>query len=137
MTARHDHDLLAHVAEIEGLDRPACLDRWHKVFGRPPPKHLSMPFMKRVLIWELQCRMLGGVSTKTQRALNRVAAGKPAPTTLRPGSQLVREWNGRTYQVEVVERGFIMDGKSYPSLSAVAKRITGAHWSGPRFFGLT
>jgi hypothetical protein len=49
----------------------------------------------------------------------------------------MREWNGRTYQVEVIRDGFVMDGRTYKSLSAIAKRITGAHWSGPRFFGLT
>ena len=54
----------------------------------------------------------------------------------RPGTRLVREWNGRTHVVDVIEDGFVFDGKTYRSLSAIAKRITGAHWSGPRFFGL-
>ena len=137
MTLRSDDNMQQAVTEIEALARAGCLDSWRQVFGRSPPKHLSLPFMKRVLIWELQCRTLGGVSIKTQRALNRIAAGKPAQATVKPGSQLVREWNGRTYQVDVVEGGFALDGKTYPSLSAVAKRITGAHWSGPRFFGIT
>ena len=48
----------------------------------------------------------------------------------------MREWNGKTHVVDVVDRGFVFDGKSYRSLSAIARRITGAHWSGPRFFGL-
>jgi hypothetical protein len=56
--------------------------------------------------------------------------------TLRPGTHLVCEWNGRSYQVEVLDDGFQMDGKSYRSLSAIARKITGAHWSGLRFFGL-
>ena len=54
----------------------------------------------------------------------------------RPGTRLVREWNGRTHVVDVSENGFVFDGKTYRSLSAIAKRITGAHWSGPRFFGI-
>ena len=54
-----------------------------------------------------------------------------------PGTHLVREWNGRTYQVEVIDNGYRFDGKTYPSLTTIAKRITGTHWSGPRFFGLT
>ena len=53
------------------------------------------------------------------------------------GTHLVREWNGRTYQVEVIDNGYRFDGKTYPSLTTIAKRITGTHWSGPRFFGLT
>ena len=59
-----------------------------------------------------------------------------ASASLKPGTRLVREWNGRTHVVDVSEDGFIFDSKTYGSLSAIAKRITGAHWSGPRFFGL-
>ncbi len=55
---------------------------------------------------------------------------------LSEGTHLVREWNGRTYQVEVTKSGYVMDGKTYRSLTAIARRITGANWSGPRFFGL-
>ena len=57
-------------------------------------------------------------------------------TTLSAGAVLVRDWNGRTYQVSVLEEGFRMDGKDYTSLTAIAQKITGAKWSGPRFFGL-
>jgi hypothetical protein len=48
----------------------------------------------------------------------------------------MREWNGRMHLVDVTDNGFVFDGKTYRSLSAIARRITGAHWSGPRFFGL-
>lgn len=128
--------LAAQIADIDKLDRSECLDQWRQAFGRPPPKHLSMPFMKRVLIWEAQNQTLGAVSAKTKRRLVQIAAGKSMPATTMPGSHLVREWNGRTYQVEVVDNGYLMDGKTWRSLSAIAKHITGAHWSGPRFFGV-
>lgn len=121
---------------IEAFDRAECLERWRDVFGRPPPKYLSPQFMKRVLIWETQNRALGAVSAKTTRRLRQIASGKSVPTTAKPGSHLVREWNGCTYQVEVKDGNYIMDGKSWRSLSAIAKHITGAHWSGPRFFGV-
>jgi len=124
------------ITEIEGFDRADCLDRWRKAFGRPPPKYLSPQFMKRVLIREMQSGFLGGVSAKTTRRLMQIASGNSVPTTAKPGSHLVREWNGRTYQVEVVDGGYIMDGRSWRSLSALARHITGAHWSGPRFFGV-
>ena len=124
------------IAEIEGLNRADCHDRWRKAFGRPPPKYLSPQFMKRVLIREMQSGFLGGVSAKTTRRLMQIASGNSVPTTAKPGSHLVREWNGRTYQVEVVDGGYIMDGRSWRSLSALARHITGAHWSGPRFFGV-
>jgi Protein of unknown function (DUF2924) len=93
--------------------------------------------MKRVLIRDAQCQLLGGVPVKTDRALMRIAAGKAPSVTEKPGSHLIREWNGRTYQVEVIRDGYVMDGKTFRSLSAIARRITGAQWSGPRFFGLT
>lgn len=124
------------IAEIEQLDRPACIENWREAFGRPPPKHLSQPFMKKVLIWELQTEVLGGVSAKTQRRLKQITAGKAVPTVVKPGSHLVREWNGRNYQVEVTEDGYVMDGRTWRSLSAIARHITGARWSGPRFFGV-
>lgn len=53
-----------------------------------------------------------------------------------PGARLMREWGGRTHVVDVIEGGFVFEAKVYPSLTAIAGRITGAHWSGPRFFGL-
>ena len=124
------------IAEISAFDRAECLDRWREVFERPPPKYLSPQFMKRVLIWEMQNRALGGVSLNTTRRLNQIASGKSLPTRTKRGSHLIREWNGRTYQVEVVEGGYVMDGKTWRSLSAIARHITGARWSGPRFFGV-
>jgi hypothetical protein len=124
------------IADISAFDRAECLDRWREVFGRPPPKHLSPQFMKRVLIWEMQNRALGGVSLKTTRRLNQIASAKTLPAMTKPGSRLIREWNGRTYQVEVVEGGYVMDGRNWRSLSAIARHITGARWSGPRFFGV-
>jgi len=124
------------ITDIELLDRPGCLDHWREVFGHPPPKYLSPQFMKRALIWELQNQMLGGLSAKTERQMKQIASGKAPTAMAKPGSHLVREWNGRTYQVEVIDGGYVMDGKTWQSLSAVARHITGARWSGPRFFGV-
>ena len=64
--------------------------------------------------------------------------GKQAPSRSapRPGARLIREWNGRANVVDVVKDGFLFEGQSYRSLSAIAYKITNAHWSGPRFFGL-
>ena len=52
------------------------------------------------------------------------------------GARLVREWNGRTHEVEVLADGFLLRGQRFRSLSAIAREITGARWSGPRFFGV-
>ena len=136
MGAEHTFGLNKAIADIERLDRGGCLDRWRDAFGRPPPKYLSPQFMKRVLIWDLQNKQLGALSAGTERRLKQIASGKTSPAKAKPGSHLVREWNGRTYQVEVVDGGYVMDGRTWRSLSAIARHITGARWSGPRFFGV-
>jgi hypothetical protein len=97
--------------------------------------------MRKALAHEGQCRRHGGLPAATRRVLNRIAEGEPVAASssqiVRPGAHLVREWNGRTYQVEVTPEGYRMDGRVWPSLSAIAKHITGTTWSGPRFFGLS
>jgi hypothetical protein len=121
-------------------DRSSCHAQWHAMYGRPPPKHLSTRFMERALAWEAQAKASGGLSAEAKRTLQSVARGRQVkqagPGKASTGTHLVREWNGRTYQVEVLEQGFQMDGRAYRSLTAIAKRITGTNWSGPRFFGL-
>ena len=114
---------------------------WEEAFGSPPPPYLSVGFMQAALSYDLQCRAHGGLSAATKRAFRGIAEGNAVAeaTTgrLRPGAHLVREWNGRTYQVEVLSDGYRMDDRTWASLSALAKHITGTTWSGPRFFGLT
>ncbi|NEK24062.1 DUF2924 domain-containing protein [Sulfitobacter sp. JBTF-M27] len=121
-------------------ERPATLEHWEVVFGSPPPAYLSVPFMQKAIHYEQQCKAQGGLPATTRRVLRQIAKGeavaKIAPAKLSAGAHLVRDWNGRTYQVHVTESGFEMDGKTWSSLSAIAKHITGATWSGPRFFGL-
>ena len=124
-------------------ERPDVLRQWEAVFGSPPPPYLSVGFMQKAIAYDAQCKASGGLSSTVRRSLQRIANGdeisavETAPVVLRTGAHLVREWNGRTYQVHVVEGGFELDGKIWSSLSAIAKHITGATWSGPRFFGLT
>jgi len=123
---------------VLNLDRPALLEFWLEIFGRPPPKYLSLAFLQKALSFETQRQQMGDVSKGTLRTLEAISGGK-APSrisSLKPGSHLIREWNGRSYMVEVTESGFRMDGKTYRSLSSIARQITGVRWSGPRFFGL-
>ncbi|MER8410026.1 MULTISPECIES: DUF2924 domain-containing protein [unclassified Mesorhizobium] len=77
-----------------------------------------------------------GVPSVRPGSSDKVEASPPRSIPPKAGSRLMREWNGRMHIVEVVDDGFVLDGKTYGSLSAVARRITGAHWSGPRFFSL-
>ncbi len=127
-------------SSLASPDRSKTHNEWCITFGCPPPKHLSTSFMLRALGWEAQAKASGGLPTDIKRALQSIAKGKQpklaVPRKVATGTHLVREWNGRTYQVEVLEQGFRMDGRKYCSLTAIAKKITGANWSGPRFFGL-
>ncbi len=119
--------------------RPGAIRDWKAAFGSPPPPYLSVSFMQNAVAYEAQCRSRGGLPKATRRKLLKIASGTAAADAsarnLRPGTHLVREWNGRTYLVEVMGGGYSMDGKTWPSLSAIAKHITGTTWSGPRFFG--
>lgn len=133
-------DLPEALSTLEAADRAALLDVWREMIGAPPPKNLSLPFLRRALAFELQCQALGGPKVRTLEDLDRIAAGSASRasvgTRLRTGAKLIREWQGRTWTVEVIDGGFLMAGERYVSLSAVARKITGARWSGPRFFGL-
>ena len=112
MTAERISELAHSIAEIDKMDRLACIDRWQETFGRSPAKYLSPRFMKRVLIWELQTQKLGGVSKKIERTLRQIAGGKSPAAAAKPGSHLLREWNRRTYQVEATDDGYVLAGKS-------------------------
>jgi hypothetical protein len=131
----------AEIPGFEHLGRSDLKAAWEKAFGSSPPAYLSLRFMRRALIYDAQCKAFGGLSAAQRRQLKTIASGKTGSTassgSLSPGSHLVRDWNGRSYQVEVVEGGFRFDGKTYRSLTAIATRITGAKWSGPRFFGVS
>jgi len=126
------------VTELEAMDRAALIAAWSEIFGIPVPKRLSSPFLRRFLGFEVQARQFGGLpkgfAEKLVRAANEKADTKSS--ALKPGGRLIREWNGVTHAVDVVEGGFIWDGQRHSSLSAIARAITGARWSGPRFFGL-
>lgn len=118
-------------------------DRWRDLYGRDPPPKIGKPIMVRAVAYGMQVRVYGGLKPETKRLLRRVAEearlgkqiGLPTPT-LRPGTRLLRTWHGVTHEVVVLENGALYEGKTYRSLTAVAKVITGNHWSGPVFFGV-
>ncbi len=126
--------------EVDQLGREGLKAAWEEAFGSPPPPYLSVGFMRKALAYDRQCRAQGGLPASLRKRLAAVARGDARGAAAAPavgaGAHLVREWNGRTYRVEVLADGYRMDGRSYCSLSAVARRITGTAWSGPRFFGL-
>ena len=109
-----------------------------------PPLGLSRDLLIRALANQLQEQSYGGVSRVLRRRLQSLAAASDKATmavdpglVLKAGTTLVRQWRGHTHTVLVHNDGFEHEGQRYRSLSLIAERITGAHWSGPRFFGLT
>lgn len=125
------------VAALGDLKRPDLATHWLDAYGIPPADDVSAPFMRKALAWEIQARELGGHAPSTLRALKVAAGSRGGSQMASVGSRLLREWNGATYEVEVLDTGYRWRGEVRSSLSAIAREITGTKWSGPRFFGLT
>ncbi len=139
--ARRGGSLEQELAAIPGMSRAELLQRWSAIYRRPPPKGISQRLLQLAIAYDLQAKAFGGLRTPTRNKLRQPLAelgAKPplarARCPLSPGSRLVREWHGRTYSVEIVEGGYLYEGRRYRSLSEIARLITGARWSGPRFF---
>ena len=129
---------LPSLEAIEAMDRAALTAAWSNFFETPVPKSLSQPFLRRFLAFEVQARRFGGLPKTFLKDLERqaAAAAQGKGRGIEPGGRLLREWDGVTHTVEVTEGGYRWNGETYRSLSSVARAITGARWSGPRFFGL-
>ena len=143
MYAKHDDTLAAEIAQLDGLGLGALRDLWRERLG-PPPRFASTELTRLWLAWELQAKVRGGFDLATRRRLKQLCKSSKVDATptlaalgaLKPGAVLTREWGGVTHRVMVLEEGFAWAGQNYRSLSEIATRISGARWSGPRFFGL-
>jgi Protein of unknown function (DUF2924) len=128
---------------LDDANRNELRREWRRLYRGEPPK-LSRDLLVRGIGYRLQEIQHGGLGKSTRRKLKTLAKmfrteGRVAPDpglSLKPGARLVREWHGRTHTVTVTDDGFEYAGTTYPSLTKIAIKITGAHWSGPRFFGL-
>lgn len=137
-------DVAAELARLGVLTLFELRAEWRRLHRMPPPMRLSRDLLVRGITYKLQERALGGLSKSLLRKLEPRGVApqdgrtrEPAlPLTLKPGTRLVREWHGVTHTVLVHADGVEWKGRRYASLSVVAREITGAHWSGPRFFGL-
>src|SRR5215813_12943767 len=148
---RYDQPRRSDLTEVErqiaGLANRSTPDlrvAWRQLHHTGPPLGLSRDLLIRPLANQLQERTHGGASRALRRRLQTLAgefergSGSFDPGLLpKTGTTLVRQWRGRTHKVLVCEDGFEYEGQRDRSLSVIAERITGAHWSGPRFFGLT
>ncbi len=135
--------LSADLAALGEFSRGALRQRWDDLYGTPCPARISRLLMLRAVAYRIQEQTLGGLDRATRRRLDRatadLAAGRPlaAPARkIKPGTRLLREWQGVVHEVIVLERGVEYRDQTWPSLSAVAREITATRWSGPRFFGL-
>lgn len=132
--------LAIDLERIAALNGDNLASAWAKTFATPLPE-VAPSLLRRALAYERQERKSGGLPVVVRKQLESVSAdqttGMPeAPLKLKPGTRLVREWNGTMYTVIVTTDGFEFAGRSWRSLSMIARHITGAQWSGPRFFGL-
>jgi hypothetical protein len=116
---------------------------WRRLYPSQPPR-LSRDLLVRAIAYRIQELRYGGISKASRRNLDALVQARRSDREIplegaqriRAGARLVREWNGRTHIVTVEEDGFTYAGRNFRSLSAIARDITGARWSGPRFFGL-
>lgn len=128
--------LVAHLTAIQAMDLAALRLLWSEQFGTPPALR-SVDLMRLTLSWRLQARVHGGLDASMRRRLRRpTRADAQSAIDLPIGTKLKREWQGRSYVIEVTAQGFCWDDTTFASLSAVASAITGTNWNGPRFFGL-
>ncbi|MBL9150075.1 MAG: DUF2924 domain-containing protein [Phycisphaerae bacterium] len=152
--AARDVDVIA--VELRAMTVPELQQRYEEEFREPIRSHSREHLVRRIL-WRVQANREGDLSERARRRAIEIAddadirLGPPRRRpqqmtetvtldrggTLSPGVILRRDYRGRTLVVRVVREGFEFDGEIFPSLSAVANRITGSHWSGARFFGLT
>jgi hypothetical protein len=125
-------------ADLEAMDRGGLLGLWQDCFGGAAPKGMSLTFLRRFLAFDLQARSQGGLPAPLLAKLGRIDAGQERAATpvLKSGGRLLREWNGVTHVIDTTPEGYLWQGQHHRSLSAIARAITGAQWSGPRFFGL-
>lgn len=136
------------IAELHSLPRDALMSRFRDLYRSEPPKQISRDLLLRALGFRLQQKAYGGQNTSLQRRLRSMAeelrqtgaiAVNSTPSlsgTVKPGTRLIREWQGAVHEVTVSDDGYVYRDQRYRSLSQIARAITGTRWSGPAFFGL-
>lgn len=126
------------LSDLEAMDRADLARLWEDLLGGEVPPNMSQTMQRRFLAFELQAKVEGGLTPALLARLDRIAAGeeRKASPRVKPGARLLRAWNGTTHVIDVLPDGYLWNGTRHRSLSAIARAITGARWSGPRFFGL-
>lgn len=137
-------DVEAELKQLGTMPISALRVQYRELFRSSPPPAFGPDLLRRSIAKHIQERAYGGLSRETKKLLDQlirsIAAGKTGrlevPQRIKPGSELVRVWNGQSHKVMVLAKGFAYQGKIFTSLSEIANRITGTRWNGPKFFGL-
>lgn len=142
--AGSENAVAVRLQALEGMTYDGLRIEWRRLYRAHPPKRVARDLLVLGVAWKIQEQAYGGLSAATKRRLADLAKtmdqdgdlARSRVARLKPGAKLIREWRGVTHTVIVLEDGFEWRGKRRRSLSVIAEQITGAHWSGPRFFGL-
>lgn len=137
-------DIAMELTKLDTLDLDALRSRWLKVIGRPAPRAFRSELLRRALAHEIQLAAFGGLPPSMKRRLRQLATAARdgrfeevlGTSSIKPGTLLIRVWQGTTHRVMVMADGFAWNGMTYGSLSSIAKDITGTNWNGWLFFGL-
>jgi hypothetical protein len=139
-----DADLEAEIGRLPNLSLLELRHRWKTLFGHPAPKSLRRNFLARAVAYQMQVDAFGGLSVATKRRLRKIANAVRSGDAnavlgggrIKPGTQMIRQWQNTTHTVTALTEGFEWNGRTYKSLSAVANAITGTNWNGFAFFGI-
>jgi hypothetical protein len=139
-----DTDVSVEICAIADLGLNKLRERWQAFYGSPAPKSMSRELLIRAVAYRIQEERFGGLPPAVRARLLQGArtngtakARAHRGRSIKPGTRFLREWNGRTHEVTATADGKLLySGKTYRSLSAIAREITGTRWSGPAFFGL-
>jgi len=132
----------AEVIALQALNIDELRGAWRRRFGAPPPYIRSGDFLRRCLAERIQLQVLGGDPALDAQLRSLVRSYERSGSVVPPGPKpkigavLLREFDGKTHRVEVLEKGFLWEGRTSASLSTIAREITGVRWNGPAFFGL-
>ena len=138
-------DLTQAIADLQSRSRAELRSHFTELYGTTPPSRISHDLLVRAISFQLQEGAIGGHSAATRRQLRSMAAQLrhtgtieiKGTTPIKPGTRLIREWQGVVHEVSVTDGGFVYRDQRYRSLSQIARTITGTRWSEPAFFELS
>jgi hypothetical protein len=136
--------LRAEIERLADLDLAGLRQRWRELYGTPAPKFFRRNFLIRAVAYQMQVEVFGGLKPATKRKLRQIVEAIRnghddallASPRIKPGTRLMRAWQGKTHTVTVLEDGFEWQGSRMGSLSEIARAITGTRWNGLVFFGV-